>query len=396
MSILIVEKEAVSRVALQQFLNKDGHKVVHSAKNDLEATNLIATRKSQIRFVIADHEILSAPGSQFLKKISASSVMDFCPVILTSSHLKKSALIEFRKLNPRIDFHLPKPFRASKLIGAMHEAGVLRFSLRNQLIVWTSESGFNSFRRRYAGHFSEMNLIHVKTIPEITLAVSANRFKIGAILIDPDHYQNLMKGSDSKREWLRSFKMTTFGALTRIICLGDQPGIPGALRKYCDIFSSADPKSTTRNDVFFEQIQLKISYGWFLKKIHEKCRSSFQNKNYREAQANVNKMLSIDPYNADAYAFLGRLYETQEHQAKAIKAYEKANAINPFSPEPYLGLMRIAESGTWAEKSILFCPEHPDVLRAAATSWKAAGEQERAVFISNKIAALGNRAKARV
>ena len=297
-------------------------------------------------------------------------------------------------MNPRIDFHLPKPFRASKLIGAMQDAAVVRFSLRNQLIVWTSESGFNRFRTQYNSGSSRggapLKLIHVKTSSEITQAVSEYKFRIGAILIDPDHYQAMLKapGGNSKREWLRSFKMTTFGALTRIVCLGDQPGIPSALRKYCDIFSA---QNSSKNSTLNEQIQLKISYGWFLKKIHEKCRSSFQSKNFREARANVNKMLAIDPYNAEAYSFLGRLYENKELKSKATLAYRKANEINPFAPEPYLGLMRMTGEDSSAEKAILFCPEHPDVLIAAAAVWKSNGEPERANLISKKITELTRR-----
>ena len=376
MSILILEKEAVSRVALQQFLYKDGHKVVHSAKNDLEAIKVIATRKSQIRFVIADYEILSAPGSQFLKKLTAASTLDFCPVILTSSHLKKNALLEFRKLHPRIDFHLPKPFRASKLISAMQEAAVARFSLRDRLIVWNTESDFRKFRAQH----QDKNLIHVTTISEMTAALADSKFKVGALLIDPLHYQNVMKESgSSKRDWLRSFKMTTFGALTRVVCLGDQPGVPRSLRKYCDLFST---------EALFKQIQIKISYGWFLKKIHEKCRASFQLRKYSQARSQVNKMLSIDPYNAEAYAFLGRLYETQKQTSKATHAYKKANDLNPFLPEPYLGLMRTAKPCPWAEKSILYCPEHPDVLKSAAAIWKSSGEKDKETVATKKIAEL--------
>ena len=376
MSILILEKEAVSRVALQQFLYKDGHKVVHSAKNDLEATKVIATRKSQIRFIIADYEILSAPGSQFLKKLSATSALDFCPVILTSSHLKKSALVEFKKLHPRIDFHLPKPFRASKLISAMQEGAVARFSLRDQLIVWTTDAEFKKFRTQH----HDKKLIHVTSTSQMTSALSESKFRVGALLIDPNHYQNLMKESgSSKRDWLRSFKMTTFGALTRVVCLGDQPGIPRSLRKYSDLFS---------REALIEQIQIKISYGWFLKKIHEKCRASFQLKKYGQARSQVNKMLSIDPYNAEANAFLGRLYETQKLTSKATQAYKKANDLNPFLPEPYLGLMRTVKPCVWAEKAILYCPEHPDVLKAAASLWKISGEQDKANLLTKKIAEL--------
>jgi serine/threonine protein kinase/cytochrome c-type biogenesis protein CcmH/NrfG len=60
--------------------------------------------------------------------------------------------------------------------------------------------------------------------------------------------------------------------------------------------------------------------------------------NPRQAEALLSKAAAVDPQNAKAFFYLGKLYTSEQKIPKAIKAYGKATALDPRSPDAFFNL----------------------------------------------------------
>ena len=58
----------------------------------------------------------------------------------------------------------------------------------------------------------------------------------------------------------------------------------------------------------------------------------------KQAESLLQKAIELDPANAEAFYYLGKLYTSEKDYAKAIQAYDKAIDLAPSTPDAFFNL----------------------------------------------------------
>ncbi len=66
--------------------------------------------------------------------------------------------------------------------------------------------------------------------------------------------------------------------------------------------------------------------------------ASILDTNPKQAESLLQKAIELDPENAEAFYYLGKLYTSKKYYPKAIQAYDKAIDLDPSSPDAFFNL----------------------------------------------------------
>jgi serine/threonine protein kinase len=66
--------------------------------------------------------------------------------------------------------------------------------------------------------------------------------------------------------------------------------------------------------------------------------TSMLDTNPKQAESLLQKAIKLDPENAEAFFYLGKLYTSEKDYVKAIQAYDKAIDLDPSSPDAFFNL----------------------------------------------------------
>jgi len=97
--------------------------------------------------------------------------------------------------------------------------------------------------------------------------------------------------------------------------------------------------------------------------------SQFAQRQFREAELYIQRLLEIDPNDARYYRLLADLYTATEHKTKVLPLLEKALVLDPEDPDTqsklsdyYLAVNNLGRAEYHALQALQIAPEHADAL----------------------------------
>lgn len=385
MEILIVDDESSTRDALREVLTTLGHKPIIEAKNGEEALKMVDAEKTRIRLIIADWEMPYMDGITFSDKLAERETMDQVPFLLITSDLPASRIAEVKDHHKRIDHSLFKPFRVRMLDEAIKQAYANRVSKRESLL-WVGST-------RPAGPLLEALSERKERIFFRNVVVDSQNKAFSAVLLDLENFS-----ADASA--IQALKKSPLGSSALWVGLSRDPDKVASFRTICHQFlDSSTFSSPSAWGELLEALHRRITNGWEIELLSLEAKGLIQQKKAAAAREILQKLLKLDPVNAESHAWLADLLIQEGDTANAVLHESEALKINPCLPKPYIKILELlarSDPGKTAEiarSAERFCPQSADVLGAAAAALEAAGHPEDARKITEKILKLGEKKK---
>jgi tetratricopeptide (TPR) repeat protein len=119
-------------------------------------------------------------------------------------------------------------------------------------------------------------------------------------------------------------------------------------------------------------------------------------KDYKNGIASVKRSISLNPNNADAYAFLGYALAVSDQPSEGIKYIKKAFLLNPSPPSFYLHILGICyrmleqygDAITAFKKSIQIQPDNIVAHIGLIFAYSLSGQEDKAYKIGLEVLKL--------
>ena len=360
MEILIVDDEASTREALRDVLTQMGHKPILEAKNGDEALKFLEAEKTKIRMIIADWEMPQMDGITLADRLAERGHLDSIPFLLITSDLPAKRLEELKQHHPRIDHSLLKPFRSKVIEEAIRIAYANRISRRDAVLWVGSEPPSPALLAAVSGKNRGFFFNRVVTDP------TSRDFS--AVVLDLNH-----AGLDASA--VTALRKTPFGAQAVWIGMSRDPVRIGPFRMICNLF--VDPGPLQSEDGWVKQLSTlheRLKNGWEIEFLSLEAKGLIHQKKNDLARKSLEKLLVLDPVNAESHAWIADLLILEGDESQAVFHEFESLKINPCLPKPYIKLFEIlsrtdpAQVKALADAARGFCPHSPDVLNAAASA----------------------------
>ncbi len=123
----------------------------------------------------------------------------------------------------------------------------------------------------------------------------------------------------------------------------------------------------------------------------------FEREDYIAAKHHLQVANQIWPVNANAFALLGSIFESDGDSAEALVAYRKAVELDPKNSKFHFRLAHLLAARNETQSAIisyrralLLDPSNVDMLRALADIYKTLNEFDKAAAFELKISDLGS------
>lgn len=384
MEILIVNDETSTRDTLRDVLTELGYKPILEARNGEEALQVIDAEKNRIRMIIADWEMPAMDGITLSDKLAERKGLDLIPFLVITSDLPASRLADIRDHHKRIDHSLFKPFRAKILEEAMKQAFGNRASKRTG-VLWLGSSQPGA---GLSVALSGMREGFTFTFDHVTKDPASGDFAV--VFIDADRAKDANTVAA-----IAALKKTVAGSSAVWVAVSREPEKIFPFRTLCHLF--VDPGSLLSADSWRDllgSLHRRIVNGWEIERLSLDAKALIQEKKSSAARKALERLLALDPSNAETHAWLADLLIQVNDPDGAIRHELEAIRLNPCLPKPYIKLFeivprsniaRIAEVAASAEQ---YCPEQIDVLKAAVDALKASGHADRAKTLAARLQKL--------
>jgi CheY-like chemotaxis protein len=385
MQILIVDDESSTREALRTVLTQLGHKPILEAKNGEEALKVLETEKTKIRMIIADWEMPYMDGITFSDRLAERENLDSIPFLLITSDLPANRMKEIKQEHPRIDHAIFKPFRLKMIDEAIKTTFANRISKRDALLWLGSASPSLGLVDAVSTKQGETHFRQV-----ITDSDSRN---FSAVLLDID-------GADLDVSAVNSLKKTPLGSTAIWIGLSRGPQRIAPFRSICHQFIDSNSLKTDDGwSKLLVALDRRLQHGWEIELLSLEVKSLIQQKKADLAKKSLERLLALDPVNAESHAWLADILIQGGDAPQAIHHEFEALRLNPCLAKPYIKLFEIlpkTEGTKIAEVAAAarnFCPQSQDVLSAAIAALESSGQGGEASRLKELVLKLAGEKK---
>jgi two-component system chemotaxis response regulator CheY len=377
MAVLIVDDETSTRNVLREFVEALGFGPIMEARNGKEAIQMLEQPKSKIELIISDREMPVKDGLELLAAVGGMPTHDRTPFLLVTSE-------EIEIPDPRLDGLLPKPFQLDTLRKALFNACARNSERRSSALCIGKRilpDLKNAFQVLNSNRWRE--LIVCEPGEAFVKEIERYHKTLGAIFFE------CKSVTEADALMLSQFKKTPLGIGTQVICVMEsfEDALPFRMGSDQFFLQGASRESW---QTLLEQLAKSRRTGLEQRLLQQDFKTKIQGKDFKSARSVAEKLIQLDPRNADYAIWLSRALNAQRKKEEALQVLRDALELNPFSSQAYLGMLPLLADDrvyllTFAEKAARLCPNSVEVLAAAARAYRDAGSEKECQLLVESI-----------